>query len=76
MHMFYAVLAITWYKVFYLINIYSLFPFSIAKRQGSLSLPLNRELVEKGQWQMILITKFHLSSVLILGCYCDVYLSV
>lgn len=24
-------------------------PFSIAKRQGNLSLPLNRELVEKGQ---------------------------
>ena len=33
-----------------------IFPlFSIAKRQGNVSLPLNRELVEKGQWQMIKI---------------------
>lgn len=34
------------YDIKHLINI---FPLSIAKRQGNLSLPLNRELVEKGQ---------------------------
>ena len=43
-------------KIFYLIKIFPPFSFSTAIRQGNLSLPLNRELVEKGQSQMIIIT--------------------
>lgn len=42
----YVLLCSLLYDIKHLINI---FPLSIAKRQGNLSLPLNRELVEKGQ---------------------------